>query len=241
MDEESYVDILIVENNFSKTIYKKGHSSLPKMITCPAVRYDYLRKSKFDFKKIKRKSSNCVLWAGQPEIDSNLSTLKILIPILNKLSVTLLFKAHPADKFYKKAGYLNYLNKLRMPWIDITGHKVDADLFDPVDLVITQFSTFAIEAGFYGIPSLSVLFDSAGKNLLLERTGSIATSTIVNDACFFIYEQKGLLDYLKMCLTNQAQRKKVLLNFDQLYKTQSIQLPRLLRKIEDIIPTVLTK
>ena len=188
-----------------------------------------------------KKLSNSVLWAGQPEFESNLHTLNTLIPLLNKLSVTLLFKAHPGDMEYRKGAYKDCLDGLRLPWLDVTGHKVDSNLFEQVDLVITQFSSIAIGAGFYGVPSLNVLFEGAGKNLLFERTGSLVTSAIAHDACFVINEQCGALDYLQMCLTDLNTREKVLLNFDLIYETQTVQLPKLLHKIEAIIPIVKTK
>jgi hypothetical protein len=233
----------LIESDFSVNLHKKNHSFMPNMITCPPVRYDYLRQQKSDLKKFgkDRKLSNSVLWAGQPEFDCNLYTLNTLVPLLNKLSVTLLFKAHPGDMEYKKGGYANCLDKLMLPWVDVTGHKVDSNLFEQVDLVITQFSSVAIEAGFYGVPSLNVLFESAGKSLLFERTGSLTTSAIAHDACFVINEQLGVLDYLQMCLTDLDAREKVLWNFDQIYDTQRVQLPKLLHKIEAIIPIVKTK
>jgi hypothetical protein len=182
-----------------------------------------------------------VLWAGQPEFEVNLSTLKTLIPALNELSVALLFKAHPNDTEYQKGSYEKYFIEVGARWRDVSSLKIDSSLFDPVDLVITQFSSVAIEAGFYGIPSLNILLEDAGRKLLVERTGYATTSIIDSGASFVITEKQGILEYLKMCLTDLSARKKVMANFDKVYEARQIQLPKLLQEIKDIIHEITIK
>jgi hypothetical protein len=126
-------------------------------------------------------------------------------------------------------------------WLDVSSAKIDSCLFNPVDLVITQFSSVAIEAGFYGIPSLNILLEDAGRKLLVERTGYATTSIIDSGASFVITEKQGILEYLKMCLTDLSARKKVMANFGRVYETRQTQLPKLLLEIKDIIHTVITK
>lgn len=239
----SNTEILIVEGDFSKNIYKNRFATFSHMIACPSVRYDWLRARRNILKEPEDNclSLACVLWAGQPEFDVNLYTLKALVPVLKELSVTLFFRAHPNDTEYEKSVYANYFDEMGLCWLDVTRTQIDSSLFDQVHLVVTQFSSVAIEAGFYGVPSLNILFEDAGEKLLLERTGSLTTNTIQNGASFVIRKQQGLLDYLRKCLADSNARKKVLSNFERTYETQRTQLPKLLQEIKDIIPDVMTK
>jgi phosphosulfolactate synthase (CoM biosynthesis protein A) len=211
-------------------------------IACPSIRYDYLRAHQTNFEGARKSSLPfSVLWAGQPEFEVNLATLKTLIPALNELSVTFFFKAHPNDTEYQKGSYEEYFNEVGLRWLDVSSAKIDSSLFDQVHLVITQFSSVAIEAGFYGIPSLNILLEGAGQKLLIERTGCATTSIIDSGASFVITEKRGILEHLKICLTDLSARKKVLANFDRVYETRQTQLPKLLLEIKDIIHTVIKK
>ena len=155
--------------------------------------------------------------------------------------MTLLFKAHPNDTEYRKGSYEQYFDEVGLRWLDVSSAKIDSCLFDQVDLVITQFSSVAIEAGFYGIPSLNILLEDAGQKLLIERTGCATTSIIDSGASFVITEKQGILECLKMCLTDLSARKKVMANFDRVYEIRQTQLPMLLLEIKDIIHTVIEK
>ena len=235
----SNTEILVVEGDFSINIYKDKLPHPTHTIVCPSIRYDHLRSHQTNFEGIKKNSTSfSVLWAGQPEFEVNLSTLKTLIPALNELSVTLLFKAHPNDMEYRKGSYEHYFNEVGLRWLDVSSAKIDSSLFDQVGLVITQFSSVAIEAGFYGIPSLNILLEDAGRKLLLERTGYATTSSIDSGASFVITEKQGILEYLKMCLTDLSAREKVMANFYRVYEARQMQLPKLLQEIKDIIHTV---
>jgi len=238
----SNTEILVVEGDFSINLYKDKLQLPAYMIVCPSIRYDFLRIRQSNFEEIRKiRKSVSVLWAGQPEFEVNFSTLKTLIPALNELSVTLLFKAHPKDPEYRKGSYEHYFNEAGLRWLDVSDVKIDSCLFDQVDLVITQFSSLAIEAGFYNVPALNILFEDAGEKLLLERTGSLTTNTIHHGASFFINKRWGMLDCLKMALNDLNAREKVLLNFSRIYETQRVQLPKLLQEIKDIIPKVTMK
>jgi hypothetical protein len=239
---ESITEILVVEGDFSINLYKEKSSLPPHVMVCPSIRYDYLRARQSNFKGVeKNRTSLSILWAGQPEFEVNFSTLKTLIPALNELSVALLFKAHPSDTEYRKGSYEHYFNEAGLRWFDVSSAKIDSCLFDQIDLVVTQFSSLAIEAGFYNVPALNILFEDAGEKLLLERTGSLITNTIHHGASFFINERCDMLDCLKMALSDLKAREKVLLNFDRIYETQKVQLPKLLQEIKDIIPQVAMK
>ncbi len=238
----SNTEILVVEGDFSINIYKDKLPHPSHTIVCPSIRYDHLRSHQTNLEGIKKNSTSfSVLWAGQPEFEVNLSTLKTIIPALNELSVIFLFKAHPNDTEFRKGSYEKYFNEAGLRWLDVSSAKIDSSLFDQVDLVMTQFSSVAIEAGFYGIPSLNILLEDAGQKLLIERTGFATTSIIDSGASFVIREKKGILDYLKMCLTDLSARKKVMTNFDRVYETRQTQLPKLLLEIKDIIHTVIKK
>lgn len=229
---ESETAILIVENEFSLRLYKNRGVRVPTFLIFPSIRYDYLRSN------VAEVSPKClnhyVLWAGQPEYQYNFNSLIRIAPKLKELSLTLVFRAHPSDIEYHNGTYSKYFNSLNLSWLDETNKLIGPDFFQNISLVITQFSSLGIEAGFYGVPTVNVLFKDVGLKLLREKTASDELMTVKHNAAFFINDQESL-GSIGIFLRDLPLRAKVIRNFKVLFKTNEKQLPKLFSAIKDII------
>ena len=229
---ETETSILIVENEFSLRLYKNRGIRVPIFLIFPSIRYDYLRSN------IGEVSAKClnhsVLWAGQPEFQYNFNSLMRIAPKLKELSLTLMFRAHPGDIEYHNGTYAKYFNALNLSWLDVTNKPIEPDLFQNISLVITQFSSLGIEAGFYGVPTVNVLYKDAGLKLLREKTGSDELMTVKHNASFLINDEESL-ENLEFFFKDLSLRTEVIRNFKELYKANEKQLPKLFSTIKDII------
>jgi len=226
-------DILIIEDEFSLRLYHYKLKEIPKSILCPSLRYDVLRcdvieKPIFNSERLK------VLWIGQPEFEFNIKSLLHIIAEIKNLSITLLFRAHPSDVEYKNGLYIKFFEDNNLTWQDVTLEKIDSNLFNNVSLLITQFSSVSILAGFYGVPSLHLLFKDVGEKLLLERTGSADLMQVFYNAAFYMKDHRKM-NYLHSCIFDSAQREIILSNFAKLYKINQKQMPNLIYQIEKML------
>ena len=101
-----------------------------------------------------RHAGPAVLWAGQPETDDALATLEALLPGAAPRTASSFasrrIRATPVTR-----GPLSRASGEARVFEDVTAsHRLDALDAAPA-LVVTQFSSLAIEAGFYGIPAFS--------------------------------------------------------------------------------------
>lgn len=112
-----------------------------------------------------------VLWAGQPETADCLVTLRHVLPALKACNANLLFKPHPRDPGLLSGAYRELLTESAVDWCDVSAHDAATALEQAPRLVITQFSSVALEAGYYGIPSVWVLLAGAGGDRLQEKKG----------------------------------------------------------------------
>jgi len=143
---------------------------------CPTIsvrrnpRYDQLRLF-YSQQQLDSKACNdsiVVLWAGQPETEDAVIVLSRLIPTLKEQNIGLLFSAHPRDKGYP-SEYESLFVQHNMEWSDVTGVSLNDCIVKHAPLaVITQYSSVAIEAGFYGVPSVNVLYSDVGAKRLFQ-------------------------------------------------------------------------
>ena len=93
------------------------------------------------------RAERSILWAGQPETEDCLRTLEVLLPLIKAQAALLLFKAHPRDPGYHDGSYWPVLARHAARCRDVTGSTVPEVLELAPRLVVTQFSSVAIEAG----------------------------------------------------------------------------------------------
>ena len=165
-----------------------------------------------------------VLWAGQPETEDSLRTLARVLPHVRRHGATLLFKAHPRDLGYRAGAYRALLADGAR---DVTALAVPEALALAPLLVVTQFSSVAIEAGFYGIPSLSVLLSEAGGSRLLEKKNYAVPPYCEAGAAVFAREAEDIPGVFAVALEERTQRENIIRCFDAYFATHVATLPAL--------------
>jgi hypothetical protein len=235
------VDLLIVESAPVVALTRnKFGASCPPTKALGLARYDPLRRAAPSRRSMLRDTGIAqegrvsVLWAGQPETNDCLATLKVLLPLLAARGLELLFKAHPRDAGYNSGAYRSLLASAGVAYRDITHLSVaDALLLAP-RLVITQFSSTAIEAGFSGIPGLNVLLPDAGGARLLEKKGYRAPLHCAEGAAGCVMHGNELAGMLYRLIDDKTARENLIHCFDSYFCTQELMLPRLRAVIENL-------
>lgn len=148
-----------------------------------------------------------LLWAGQPNRAVCRRTLKALWPALRQAGATVLFRAHPRDE-----GFAPALSRLGagVPVVDVSSEADPLPSIKACDLVVTQFSSLAVEAGRLGIPSLFVLFPELGRRYLRQCNGMTELPWCAEGSAFLLDDKKRAGVVLRTALTDQAARRDVL-------------------------------
>lgn len=175
-----------------------------------------------------------VLWAGQPETADCLATLETLRPLLAGLQLQLLFKAHPRDAGYSGGAYRELLAETALSPVDVTALPAEAALLLAPRLVITQFSSVAIEAGFYGIPGLNVLLPGAGADRLLEKKAYALPPHCEEGAALHAHDQQSLARALHSGITDETARAGIIRCFDSYFSTGTPTLPVFVKILENL-------
>ena len=161
--------LLVTDGSLSLELARsRSPASFESAIALPGLRYDPLRGDKPIFPV---DPNQTVLWAGQPETEDAIGTLENLATAISSLKLHLLFRAHPHDVGYASGRYSEVLGKLGPKVVDITNTAWEDCLRMSPALVITQFSSVAVELGFSGIPAIYVLYKEIGQSRLLEKKG----------------------------------------------------------------------
>jgi len=227
----------------SKTVVdrtrKKLGASCPPVLALSPARYDALRKqSALRRPEIRRQWSTreriSVLWAGQPETADCLKTLENLLPNLVRHRLQLLFKAHPRDAGYLRGAYRDILGLQELSPLDLTAESIEETLMRAPRLVVTQFSSVAIDAGFYGIPSLNVLLPGAGGDRLIEKKGWAAPPHCLEGAALTVNATDFLPEQLEVILNDRVARDQIIHCFDAYFSTALPTTPALVEIIENL-------
>jgi hypothetical protein len=213
----NYVDVpggpprvLFVESEFAARLARaKSGEELPVEI-CPAVRYDGLRRTLAGLRRAKSDAQNAVLWIGQPETADSLETLRRLLPAIVARGAALWFRAHPRDEGYARGAYRALLEAAE----DLTSSPLSEVLARRPALVATQFSSVAIEAGFWGICALNVLFTDLGGRTLAAKKGYAVPPWCEQGAAFLILQERDVDKVLDRALGSRDARAQVLQCFD---------------------------
>lgn len=216
--------LLVVEGEFSERLYRSRLKSPPPMAVVPPARYDPLRGAAPD--PAPHAPPYRVLWAGQPETASCLATLERIRDFLRAPDLELLFRAHPRDAGYAAGAYGALLGALAPRCRDASAAPLAQLLREPLHLVLTQFSSVALEAGFLGVPSAHLLFAGAGADLLVAQKGYLVPMPCDAGASFLVNDTQSL-GILDRALRDAAARRSVLERFRRLYHAGEPQSARL--------------
>ena len=224
--------LLIVEGEFSAKLYRARLASAPPMAVIPPARYDALRGA------ARPPATDAppwrVLWAGQPETASCLATLDAIGDFLRAPDIEFLFRAHPRDAGYAAGAYRGLLAVLAPRCRDVSAAALPQLLREPMHLVLTQYSSVAIECGFLGIPSAYVLLAGAGETLLESQKGYKVPMPCDAGAAFLVNDthSSGVLD---RALRDAAARRSVRARFAEIYHADRPQAARLAESVAGII------
>ncbi len=164
--------LLVADGSFSLALARSREAgAFADAIALSGLRYDAVRGTAL----IRPVPINQrILWAGQPETDDALATLDRLVEVVKSLGLQIVFRAPPRDAGYWAGAYQQTLSRLGDRVIDMTTAAWQHCLSLAPSLVVTQFSSVAVELGFFGIPAVHVLYEDIGQRRLLERKGYAA-------------------------------------------------------------------
>jgi hypothetical protein len=168
-----------------------------------------------------------ILWAGQPESQDNLESLRRVGPALRAVGATLLLKPHPRDRLLQQGIYAALLDSIGVRHVDGSALAVVASLERAPRLIMTQFSSLAIEAGFYGIPALHLLYHDVGAARLRQKKGFDVPPHCRRGAGFILQNAGDEQRILRRALFDHAARDSVVSCFDDFFATRTIAAPRL--------------
>jgi len=234
-----YTDLLIVESEDYKEKVRSLYdcSQVGKVETGAVIRYSDIN-TKFtqnygQYKNaiIQRKGKKVVLWIGQPEYENCLTTLNRIIGDLALLNVKLLFKSHPRDKGYKNGKYNQFMQECQVEVVDVSKHSLDECIRLYPDIVVTQFSSVAVEMGFYGIPSVHVLFSDVGGARLYDMYNYYRPEICSNKASVLIDSKEDQLSKLNEVINNLGFRNKLMENFSCYFRVNGTAAERVVQKI----------
>ena len=224
--------LLVVEGEFSVRLYRQRLRAVPPMAVVPPARYDAQRQGAMT--PTRGEPPYLVLWAGQPETESCIATLARMAEFLREPDIRFLFRAHPRDRGYAGGAYRDFLARLGTRARDVSSVPLVAVLKAPLQLVLTQYSSVAVEAGFAGIPSAYVLLPGAGEDLLFAQKGYRVPMPCDAGAAFHA-RNPDLRKMLDTALRDSGARAAVLARFRALYRAETPQTPHLVEHVAGII------
>lgn len=223
-----------VESRAAASLLRPRLGPDARLVVMPSPRYDKLRARAGALRKTvaARAAGHAkVLWAGQPEARDCERTLRAVLPALRRHGASLLFRAHPRDAAYSAGRYASLLDRACVRWQDVTAVPLRAVLLRAPRLVVTQFSSVAVEAGFYGIPSVSVLLEDAGGARLLQKKGYAVPPYCARGAAAFALRAEDVFEVLQSTLQDPHRRTRILRCFDAYFDIATPALPRLIASL----------
>jgi hypothetical protein len=218
---EALPRLLCVDSEFAAALARRQAPGVPVHVG-PAIRYDELRKILDKLRRGDGSAERAVLWIGQPETADSSETLRRLLPVLAERSVRVWLRAHPRDAGYGDGVYAG------LDVEDVTSLPLEHCLARGPRLVVTQFSSVAIEAGFWGIPSLNVLFSHAGGRTLAAKKGYSVPPWCDGGAAFLLVDTKEIGKVLDRALGSVDARNSVMQAFDRYFKVREEGAPALI-------------
>jgi hypothetical protein len=210
-----------VESDFAGRLARAKDPSV-RLWVGPNVRYDGLRRRLAQLRGAQAEFDDAILWIGQPEAEDSLITLRRLLPALSVHSIPVWLRAHPRDTGYSDGAYAG------LDVEDVTSSALEDCLARRPRLVITQFSSVAIEAGFWGIPSLNVLFPDAGGRTLASKKGYSVPPWCDQGAAFLLVDAQDTDKVLDRALGSEDARNSVMQAFDGYFKVREEGAPVLI-------------
>nr|MBI3612727.1 CDP-glycerol glycerophosphotransferase family protein [Nitrospirota bacterium] len=222
---DSRLDGLFVEDDLLRGVHSARGVPLDRIYCTGNPRYDVLRT--LDQERIRADTrallglgaERAVFWAGQPDGDNSYLALERLMPHLSREGMVLLFKAHPRDTAYQQGRYGRMLSGAASIK-DVTQEKDTIGLCCAADLVITQFSSVGVEAGYLDTPALYALFDDLGKAYVRRHKGYDMVPWAARECAFALDSSSDLRGIIDSALFDEAARARVRENFRRCYRAR---------------------
>lgn len=217
--------LLVADGAFSLDLAVMRHpGAFSGAIALNGLRYDPLRTTR-PVKPVP--PTGRAIWVGQPETANNLATIELLVPALRASGCELLFRAHPRDAGYSSGAYRELLHAAGSTMDDVSSLSWAECLGRRPSLVLTQYSSLAVEAGFHGIPSVNALFADIGARQLSRTKGYANPPWCEAGAALLISEPREVQSVLSKARDPQS-RAAVLGAFVDYFEPAEHQVPRLL-------------
>jgi hypothetical protein len=230
----NYTDIIGSESDFvfveseqaAHLSRERLGSRCPRLVCISPARYDHLRRNYKSMREATRlrwvdrqhsSSPRSLMWIGQPETGDALVTLNELLPHLVERGLDLLFRAHPRDSGYLDGAYARIQQRLGHLFRDVSGLTSEEAFRLAPWLVVTQFSSMVVEAGFHGVPSLCLLLPGAGLDRLQAKKGYRIPPACVAGTVGSCTSVDAINPALDSLLEDQFARCRMLDCFDNYY------------------------
>ncbi len=158
-----------------------------------------------------------IMWAGQPDGTNSFRTLLRVLKHYKNREATILFRAHPQDTLYHSGYYESLFTTVDINIIDVSQYDNIVELYSVSDVVMTQFSSTAVEASHIGIPAIFVLFNDIGKPHLELLKGYDTIPYTQNECSFLIETKEDIQVTLDRAIYDQTLRDRVIDNFSREY------------------------
>lgn len=237
-------DLVIVESDRVREMHLAGKQ-------CCGERFEAFPPARFDPYRAKRgqrcaatwerwttaRAQDCartLLWAGQPETEDSLHTMRVLMPAAHKLKAKILFRAHPRDPGYGRGDYHALYRAEGASIHDCTAMSAADALNQGPDLVVTQFSSLAIEGGFFGIPSLHVLLPESGGARLREKKGYAVPPLCLAGGAAWVTQEARVGIALGEALNNERRRQALITDFNAYFEVHTLAAEKVVRRLDEL-------
>jgi hypothetical protein len=234
INQSSQIDLLVVESDLVCQYWKRqiGFSS-KKIILGANIRYQNTRTlvQKQSLSRVLNAKGNYLLWIGQPETSTCFKTLTLILPKIKSLGLRLLFKAHPQDVGYQLGEYGKLFDSYECIE-DITSCVLQEIELRNVVAVLTHFSSFAIEIGFFGVPLIHVLLPNVGGRLF-KNHNRYDVPFIVQAGGSIVMSDPKDLDLLHRLTYPNLQITEVLYNFSKYYQVNDFHVSQFIDQLSE--------
>lgn len=219
-------DALCVETEATAALHAERGVAPARIYVTGNPRYDHLREVDAAARRAAVRaelglgSDPLALWVGQPDAGDSYATLEAVLPALRAASATVLFRAHPRDVVYAEGRYARLLDEAGVPVRDATAAPDVIGLCCAADLVVTQFSSVAVEAGYLGTPALFVLLEHLGGLYIRKRKGYAIPPWCKENCAFLLDDAKMAAVVVDGAMHDTEAREAVRVNFARRYATR---------------------
>ncbi len=220
---EEHIERLFIEQESLIALHEgRGvDPSIIKVVSNPRyhnmLKYDVAQYRKQGISNLQLGPEPHIMWCGQPDCSNSFKTLSRIIEYYNTKEVTILFRAHPQDDLYNSGYYGPLLNNSSINIIDVSTYDNIIELYCASKIVMTQFSSTAVEASYLGIPAVFVLFRDIGKPYLKRLKGYDTIPYTLNECSFHIELEEDIQTTLDNAIYDETYRDIILNNFNDHY------------------------